>query len=955
MAHSHGLKGKLESIGKSTFIACYNVFAENYNKVDKTPIIEAVKAYGLARNGKEYSYNSVKIKVDMGCAIFDSGEQEEAKLLCKGSIEENKECAQVYNASSEEIVSLASDEQTKDVIESEEDEKFNINDMEQCNSKILSICEKTIKAMTQISDDADNEIKNSSSYSSISAVQRMQIQKKEMLAITRRYPIYASVEIRNSQGEIKTIYFTTGFVPYSEVYRNCIANKRAPMANLLSQDIDDFYEVNGNEYEILGKAEFSPVYRQSDFGKFDGKGLLYLSPKYSRDIKSLLDYLLNTDDVQYKSDNKGKIKRSIITNMSLRNKPILDKIQNEIYRYNPNTSLVLFGSPGTGKSTTLVKKLGLNLDDDYSELEKTSRDWYMFTPTKLLHEYLKEAFNRENIPASEEHLMVWRDFSKKVCRDTLNILSTTVHKGFIISDAKGSGINDNIYSDQIGWYKDLKIWQDKLFMQQIKDIVKDLLPYLDETQKNLSLFTSILDQNKSIDICNTIDRLVPDIDSLIFQSKQQLGIARTEAYRMVRNLSEEEKTQLYRKLNTIYNQNDEIDEEEELDIDITKARDIIEALAESIKALSKNWVKNKKLSQNTRLYNVNEIIDFNNIVDDEQKREIGLNQVKLDLLRKLRNSKISYYSQLSSRYKKYKKNNTYWYSDNKNLNKISDVEMDALLLLHMEVDAWLKLNRLDKLKKNQVFVDEITDFSALQISAMYKLLAQNSKTFFGAGDLNQRLTIEGVQNIDELKWALPGVTVKNINVPYRQTKQLSEVSSALIKSEETLKQPDSIETDGVNPVIGLKICTIEQKANWIYERILEIETHLKSIEQDVSFPSIAILVNSKTDIEPLVSALNELLQNINIDVEACYENAKGTDNHVRVFCLDYIKGLEFEAAFFIDVDKIIERMPKLYDKFLYVGISRAATFLGITSEQEIFPKELNHIRKYFVEDWKEAS
>ena len=130
---------------------------------------------------------------------------------------------------------------------------------------------------------------------------------------------------------------------------------------------------------------------------------------------------------------------------------------------------------------------------------------------------------------------------------------------------------------------------------------------------------------------------------------------------------------------------------------------------------------------------------------------------------------------------------------------------------------------------------------------------------------------------------------------------------------------------------------------------------MKSIEQDVSFPSIAILVNSKTDIEPLVSALNERLQNINIDVEACYENAKGTDNHVRVFCLDYIKGLEFEAAFFIDVDKIIERMPKLYDKFLYVGISRAATFLGITCEQEVFPKELNHIRKYFVENWKEAS
>ena len=849
---------------------------------------------------------------------------------------------------------IAPEEQIKDIIESEKNEKINITDMEQYNSKILSICENTIRAMTQISEDADNEIKKSSHYSSLPAIQQIQIQKKEMLAITKKYPVYASAEVRNSQGDIQTIYFTAGYVPNSEMYKNRIANKRAPMANLLSQDIEDFYEVNGKEYEILGKAEFSPVYRQSDFGKFDGKGLLYLSPKYSRDIKSLLDYLLNTDDIQYKSDNKGKIKRSIITNMSLRNKPILDKIQNEIYRYNPNTSLVLFGSPGTGKSTTLVKKLGLNLDDDYSELEKTSRDWYMFTPTKLLHEYLKEAFNRENIPASEEHLMVWRDFSKKVCRDTLNILSTTVHKGFIISDAKGAGISDNIYSDQIGWYKDLKIWQDKLFMQQIKDIVKELLPYLERTQKNLSLFTSILDQNKSIDICNTIDRLVPDIDSLISKSKQQLGIARTEAYRMVRNLSEEEKTQLYRKLNTIYNQNDEIDEEEELDIDITKARDIIEALAESIKALSKNWVKNKKLSQNTRLYNVNEIIDFNNIINDELKKEIGVNQIKLDLLRKLKNSKMSYYSQVSSRYKKFKKNNTYWYSENKNLNKISDIEMDALLLLHIEIDAWLRLNKLDKLKKNQVFVDEVTDFSALQISTMYKLLSPNSKTFFGAGDLNQRLTIEGVQNIDELKWTLPGVVIKNINVPYRQTRQLSKLSAELIKSEEKLKQPDTIETDGVNPVMGLKICTIEQKADWIYERILEIEAHLKSIEQDISFPSIAILVNSKADIDPLVSALNERLQNINIDVEACYENAKGTESHVRVFCLDYIKGLEFEAAFFIDVDKIIERMPKLYDKFLYVGISRAATFLGITCKQDECPQELNHIRGYFVDNWKDA-
>jgi len=56
----------------------------------------------------------------------------------------------------------------------------------------------------------------------------------------------------------------------------------------------------------------------------------------------------------------------------------------------------------------------------------------------------------------------------------------------------------------------------------------------------------------------------------------------------------------------------------------------------------------------------------------------------------------------------------------------------------------------------------------------------------------------------------------------------------------------------------------------------------------------------------------------------------GQDNDVRVFDVQHIKGLEFEAVFFVDVDELAERLPTLFDRYLYVGATRAATYLGLT-------------------------
>jgi DNA helicase IV len=75
---------------------------------------------------------------------------------------------------------------------------------------------------------------------------------------------------------------------------------------------------------------------------------------------------------------------------------------------------------------------------------------------------------------------------------------------------------------------------------------------------------------------------------------------------------------------------------------------------------------------------------------------------------------------------------------------------------------------------------------------------------------------------------------------------------------------------------------------------------------------------------------------------------------VRVFAVEYIKGLEFEAVFFVGVDHLAQVHADLYDKYLYVGTTRAATYLGFTCEGSL-PHPLSALHAMFVQAWSEPS
>ena len=73
----------------------------------------------------------------------------------------------------------------------------------------------------------------------------------------------------------------------------------------------------------------------------------------------------------------------------------------------------------------------------------------------------------------------------------------------------------------------------------------------------------------------------------------------------------------------------------------------------------------------------------------------------------------------------------------------------------------------------------------------------------------------------------------------------------------------------------------------------------------------------------------------------------GEPNAIRIFSIDYIKGLEFEAVFYHNIDMLFVESD-LGLRQLYVGLSRATFYLGITLSGTI--ADLNFIQEEFLLD-----
>ncbi|MCP1810911.1 DNA polymerase III delta prime subunit, partial [Bradyrhizobium japonicum] len=133
---------------------------------------------------------------------------------------------------------------------------------------------------------------------------------------------------------------------------------------------------------------------------------------------------------------RGRLRRKVVDRIALRDRPVLNKFQGEVYRLPLDRQVILFGPPGSGKTTTLIKRLAQKRTADALTERETGLvaaydrarfvrpdSWAMFSPTELLKEYLGAAFSKEGVP-DDGNVRTWEKERHDLARNVFGILRT---------------------------------------------------------------------------------------------------------------------------------------------------------------------------------------------------------------------------------------------------------------------------------------------------------------------------------------------------------------------------------------------------------------------------------------------------------------------------------------------------------------------------------------------------
>ncbi|WP_338890888.1 ATP-binding domain-containing protein [Aeromonas rivipollensis] len=859
-----------------------------------------------------------------------------------------------------------------------------------------------------LGSDVFASINTMTSSSAIQKMDQISQANRESYQVLAAEPAIARVVVVDEEGEEKTYYIcrtapVSGF-PY-------LASYRAPVGRLASLAIGaEFTLPNGSVVEVLERTQLRPnlladgwdsrdtVIEAENFGPFTIESLrALLTQVVGEDVtEDILGQLLAEENV--KANIIDGVRRSVITKMGLRDQPILDQYQDEIFRLPLDKRLLILGPPGTGKTTTLIRRLGQKLDTAFLEegeqrLVETvasvqgiahANSWLMFTPTELLKQYLKEAFAREGVPASDLRIRTWQDYRRELARNAFGVLRTASGGGtFVLKDGLAS-LSETALERPIQWFDDFDAWQRKAYVQELHDAA---------TQLHEAKSPEVL--NLGARLQDILSRAADGVLAAMFSSLA-VEIAKVQA--LVSSLKEGSDGKIKAALNLQLNRNraflDELarvidslqqaqatdtddqddpdaDEEEDATAPRTGRAAALNAYMQAVRAQARAAASKRTVSKASRNGKIIEWLGDRGLTEAD-RAEVGASLLVQASARRFVNPVKRYLDGIPKRYRAFRRErqpaNTWYRHEGFEARDIHPLELDIVLLAILRAagdlisrpnvqrgidsPAWSSLQTILGHYRNQILVDEATDFSPIQLASMAALAHPRLRSFFACGDFNQRLTTWGARSADDLKWVFADFDIKEITVSYRQSKQLNDLARAMIRAvggtEQDASLPAHMDSVGVAPALLEHATNAESIVSWLADRIREIERFVGQL------PSTAIFVNTEDDVAPVADALNVALAEHNIQVIACREGqAVGQESNVRVFDIQHIKGLEFEAVFFVGIDQLATLHPALFDKYLYVGTTRAATYLGVTC-QGTLPSAIESLRTHFCQDWQQG-
>ena len=707
------------------------------------------------------------------------------------------------------------------------------------------------------------------------------------------------------------------------------------------------------------------------------------------------------------AEQNAKIKyiKSFVRNeLALRIQHILDPSQEEAKRSHvyDGIPVLIDGGPGTGKTTTMIQRLKFMLSDealrDYSKLSekeileltdpnKIDTKWMFFSPNTLLLEYLRNNMREEEMNANDGNTFTLEQFRKKMLLEykLRNPETDSPFKNYSFRDdttqpliLNGKQVVDdfeqfcieNITSILLKAYKLPTANYDwhsiaveiKAYCKRAEN-VKDMAALV-------NLFYSLQDSQNA---------QVRDIE------RQLLKILGAAAVELQQKIAEDEATlsavkallEKWESERQPINEEDDLEtemtEEDETEDDSSKLNfeaDLYKRLKALIRAASISRIdsKRKLTGRQAELYAI-----VSEHINEESLMRVGsLAWFVKNYATLTKGIEPNIFSQVPRLYKLFRRNQLEKDTDSYDtalLKKIIEKEknkhlhadeQDLLIgfinnmLYRIYKRSSIRFEKLNhkyvsaykEWAKPVIGVDEATDFSLLDYYLIYSFRHYQLNSVTLSGDIMQSITDSGINDWDDLsKWVLPELIKYELKVSYRQTPTLLNLAREMYNDEQghypSYHSDKEMDKENEPAPIACVSDDEDEKAEWIAKRIIEIYK-----AYDSKMPSVAIFVGDEMNVQRFINTIYDTDLLNGIDVVDCTDGrALNRSDVVRVFRISEVKGMEFEVAFFHNLDEALHgRTTGLMKKYLYVGLSRATTHLAATFCN---PDDSSDVIRYF--------
>ena len=684
---------------------------------------------------------------------------------------------------------------------------------------------------------------------------------------------------------------------------------------------------------------------------------------------------------------KSRRRQFIRTQSDLRTQHILDPLQEKVKRghFFDGRFLVIEGGPGTGKTTTLIQRIKFLISESIEEylemkgkfladeekhvLFGTRSPWVFISPSQLLKEYLKNAMGDEGLGHLESAVVDWHSYKRDLCRKY-----RIYAKGAYIEPCSNQdeGYQELFFYSDPGHIRSLEAHFTKALYSKLSRRISEL--------RQLSFGHVELNVALGNILNNTLQSKIESLRDLI-QVYNNLNVRHGSVLTSLRDSGNELlRISVRRKLDALAS-------------DLELRSNLEAVFAETEGRSQKSWLERLQESLDEIVRKkAAEGLGSNEHFSERDLRIVGLYGQLLDFSSTDEMELIGFaylfgsigtginqnvFDEVLPSYREFRKSQEFRISVRVLSHSFLDQLLEKNRKVHPDEEAFLLgfINRImldyrsaapqafreiqqsrkhsfqvgfEGAIKAVIAVDEITDFGLMDIDCITSFAHPVISSVTFCGDLMQRMTLGGIKDWDKLDSTLSRrisstgsyCDIVSLERSYRQSPSVLEIARTLFKEQQSRPAPFKSTTQ-ISPFEPKPKLFISENQS---KRMAWMGDYIRSISEDYSdgvLPTIAVIVKDDQSVFEVKRLLEiePAIQECGIPVEACDQGRViGNANSVRVFSVKFIKGLEFESVIFHDIEHLHSTTrADMIGKFLYVGISRAAYHLALTSSKELPP------------------